>query len=201
MAVSNRNNDTERRYSQQRSSAPDRSSASRPVRKNAGRPVAKRTPVSNRKEEKGSIKLVKPGKPPKIHTTHTETKKPFPMSLIFTAAIFTVLLMFMIVSFVQINEYTIQISTLQTQVNSYNKTAKDLNLKLEEKNTLSTIEEYSKENLGMVSGDRLKKEYVTGENSDKIETYDLSEEEPGVISSTLSAIANNFRGIVSYFSN
>ena len=123
------------------------------------------------------------------------------MSLIFTAAIFTVLLMFMIVSFVQINEYTIQISALQTQVNTYNKTAKDLNLKLEEKNTLSTIEEYSKENLGMVSGDRLKKEYVTGENSDKIETYDLSEEEPGVISSTLSAIANNFRGIVSYFSN
>ena len=136
---------------------------------------------------------------PKVHTVEKKTIRKLPATVIIAALIFTVLLMFMIVSFVQINEYTVEISKLQSQVNEYTKESQDLTLKLEEKNSLSSIEDYSTENLGMVSGDRLKKEYISNENGDKIETYDISELEGDNLSTALSSFLNNFRGIHDYY--
>lgn len=196
MAVSDRNKDIERRYSQQCPSESGRSSASRSSR--PGVPRSQHAPAKMAKK-RTAVRLLRPGKMPKVYTKKRKPKRTLSPALVFAAAIFTALLMFMIVSFVQINEYTIQVSTLQGEVNSYNKQAEELSIKLEEKNSLTSIEEYSKEKLGMVSGDRLKKEYISSENGDKIETYDLSEVETGPISSTLSAFFSNFRGFFGYF--
>lgn len=135
----------------------------------------------------------------KVTTVRAKTKKPFPISAVVMVTICTLLLMFMVVSYVQINEYTIEVASLRGELTNLVGEKKDLALALEEKNDMLEIEKYATENLGMVKADHLTKKHISLDQQDKIEvvegepTDDLT-----VVSSVMSAIADNFRGLWEY---
>ena len=53
----------------------------------------------------------------RVTTVKSEKKKPLPLTAIFMAILCTGLLMFMVVSYVQINEYTVEVANLRNELN------------------------------------------------------------------------------------
>jgi len=102
----------------------------------------------------------------------------------------------MLWSFVQINEETIRIESLERELKAAVAEEKELTLRLEEKNNLRKIEEYAKTQLGMVQIDQLAKKYITITSQDKIEV--LSEDEK-IEEGDESGISEKIKGLFEYF--
>lgn len=136
---------------------------------------------------------------PDVHTIEEKVKKPFPTSLVFMTMLCTVLFMFVIISMVQINEYTVQISEMQGEMETLTDTAGELSSKIDKKNNMNDIEDYATGTLGMVKGDQLEKVHISTNSQDKIEVIEVEKDENGIIGSVLSAFAENFRGFLEYF--
>lgn len=134
----------------------------------------------------------------RVSTVKTKNSRPFPVGAVVIVTICTLLLMFTVFSYVQINEYTIEVASLRGELSTLVETRKDLELSLEEKNDMVMIEEKASE-LGLVKSDQLSKKHISLDQEDKIEVV---ETEPGedmtVVSSVMSAIASNFQGFWEY---
>lgn len=134
----------------------------------------------------------------RIKTVRAEQKKPFPVSALFMALVCTVLFMFMIVSYVQINEYTLAVSQLRTDLADMVSEDKELSAALEKKNDMLTIEEKAAE-LGMVKADALTKKHIALTNEDKIEVVEPEPtEDETVVTTVMSGIWENFSGLREY---
>lgn len=169
-----------------------------------------RTAVTVRESKKGARHAVtvlwKQGLSPMIYakndarvkTVKAEKKKPFPVSAIFMSLVCTVLFMFMIVSYVQINEYTLEVSELRSDLADMIAEDKELTTALEKKNDMLTIEEMASE-LGMVKADQLTKKHITLTNEDKIEVVEPEPtEDDTVVTTVMSGIWKNFTGLREY---
>ena len=134
----------------------------------------------------------------KVKTVKSEKKKPFPMTALFMAILCTGLLMFMVVSYVQINEYTVEVASLRSELNDMVDQDKELSLALEKKNDMLEIERKAGE-LGMVKVDQLTKKHIALSQEDKIEVI---EDEPSrdstVVTTIMSSIIENFSGLWEY---
>ncbi len=134
----------------------------------------------------------------RVKTVRAENKKPFPVSALFMAMVCTVLFMFMIVSYVQINEYTLEVSGLRTDLADMVAEDKELTAALEKKNDMLTIEEMAGE-LGMVKADQLTKKHITLTNEDKIEVVEPEPtEDETVVTTVMSGLWENFAGLREY---
>ena len=134
----------------------------------------------------------------RVKTVRAEQKKPFPVSALFMALVCTVLFMFMIVSYVQINEYTLAVSQLRTDLADMAAEDKELSAALEKKNDMLTIEEMAAE-LGMVKADALTKKHITLTNEDKIEVVEPEPtEDETVVTTVMSGLWENFSGLREY---
>lgn len=134
-----------------------------------------------------------------VETVKVKTKKPFPVAAVVMVTICTLLLMFTVMSYVQINEYTIEVALLRGELTDLAGEKKELALALEEKNDMLKIEEYATENLGMVKSDQLTKKHITLDQEDKVEVVETEpSEDVTVVSSVMSAIGENFRGLWEY---
>ena len=134
----------------------------------------------------------------RVKTVRAEQKKPFPVSALFMALVCTVLFMFMIVSYVQINEYTLAVSQLRTDLADMAAEDKELSAALEKKNDMLTIEELAAE-LGMVKADALTKKHITLTNEDKIEVVEPEPtEDETVVTTVMSGLWENFSGLREY---
>ena len=128
---------------------------------------------------------------PQIHTVIDTTKRAFPTSTIILAAICTVLMLFMIISYVRINEYTIVVSGLKAEMNELVDEKKTLSAELDRRNNLELIENIAKNDLGMVKIDEIDKKYVQIETKDDVEIYEHEKDTSikGVVNDIMSAIA------------
>ncbi|MBR5515369.1 MAG: hypothetical protein IKU52_04125 [Clostridia bacterium] len=171
------------------------------------RPAPKKQSVINTevllRETVNAVKNLMPMlsvKQDKVTTVKTKNSRPFPVGAVVIVTICTLLLMFTVLSYVQINEYTIAVASLRGELTDLVETRKELELSLEEKKDMLMIEEKAGE-LGMVKADQLTKKHISLDQEDKIEVV---ETEPGddmtVVSSVMSAIASNFRGFWEYMS-
>lgn len=134
-----------------------------------------------------------------VKTVKVGTKKPFPVAAVVMLTICTLLLMFTVMSYVQINEYTIEVALLRGELTELAGEKKELALALEEKNDMLEIEAYATENLGMVKSDQLTKKHITLDQEDKIEVVETEpSQDATVVSSVMSAIGSNFRGLWEY---
>ncbi len=134
----------------------------------------------------------------RVKTVRAEKKKPFPVSALFMSLVCTVLFMFMIVSYVQINEYTLEVSNLRTDLADMVAEDKELTAALEKKNDMLTIEEMAAE-LGMVKADQLTKKHITLTNEDKIEVVEPEPtEDETVVTTVMSGLWENFAGLREY---
>ncbi len=134
-----------------------------------------------------------------VATVKAATRKPFPVSAVVMVTLCTMLLMITVMSYVQINEYTIEVASLRRELSDLAGIKKDLTLALEEKNDMLAIEQYATENLGMVKADQLTKKHISLEQEDKVEVVETEpSEDVTVVSSVMSAIGENFQGLWEY---
>ena len=137
-----------------------------------------------------------------VKTVKVSARRPFPVGAVVMVTICTLLLMFTVMSYVQINEYTIEVALLRGEITDLAGEKKELALALEEKNDMLLIEEYAVENLGMVKADQLTKKHITLDQEDKVEVVETEpSQDATVVSSVMSAIGENFRGLWEYVSD
>ncbi|MBQ7160851.1 MAG: hypothetical protein IJR90_03995 [Clostridia bacterium] len=159
---------------------------------------APREPITFKSMRRGLVSIMSTRSNVRVQTVKNEKRKPLPISAFAMAFICTLLLMFMIVSYVQINEYTVAVSELRSDLGDMVDRDKELTLELEKKNDMLAIEQKAGE-LGMVKVDQLTKKHVAIAQEDKIEviepepTYDAT-----VVTTIMSSIWENFAGLREY---
>lgn len=146
---------------------------------------------SSKELHAGVAPVVRSSKP-KIRTIRSKEKKRLPVSTIFFMIICTMLVMFTVLNFVQINECTQDVSKLKSTLGTLQNTEKELQLELEKKNDLTKIRE-EVSTLGMMEDKNLTTVHVNLEKEDKIESYETDEEDYGVIATVMSALGQNMR--------
>ena len=106
----------------------------------------------------------------------------------------TVMVLLIVFSIAQIYKTTDEIGDLKSQLSTLQTTAAELELKIEEKNDIRTIEKIATEELGMVKEDSVQKKYVSlsdGEHIDLIEEPEQDTTSDGLgtmLSSIVSAL-------------
>ncbi|MBQ7968609.1 MAG: septum formation initiator family protein [Clostridia bacterium] len=135
---------------------------------------------------------------PKVRTIKAKRTVPFPTSVVFVSVICTVLFMFMMLTMAQINEFTQDISALQTKLSDLQSQEEELKLNVELKNDLRVIEDVAVNELGMVKADEVDKQYVVIGNEDKIEVVVPQTTENSLVNTVMSAIGENFRELMEY---
>lgn len=179
-----------------------KSTGQRPVsgKRSASLPAERRS--SNTSVYRKFIRPMLLVKQDNVETVKVSAKKPFPVGAVVMVTICTLLLMFTVMSYVQINEYTIEVALLRGELTDLAGEKKELALALEEKNDMLKIEEYAVENLGMVKSDQLTKKHITLDQEDKVEVVETEPtQDATVVSSVMSAIGENFRGLWEYMSD
>lgn len=125
-----------------------------------------------------------------IRTVAAGEKKPFPKRFIAAAAVCTLLFMYIVYNMVMLNERSREISALKSQVSELSATKQSLTDELAKKNDLIYIEDYAVNVLGMVKSDRLSRQYISIETSDKIEVVGEDEQQS---ESTTGIVINKFK--------
>ena len=135
---------------------------------------------------------------PKVRTIKAKKTVPFPTSVVFVSVICTVLFMFMMLTMAQINEFTQDISALQSELSELQAMEEELKLNVELKNDLRVVENAAVNELGMVKADEVLKQYVVIGNEDKIEVVEPETTENSLVNTVMSAIGENFRELLEY---
>lgn len=119
-----------------------------------------------------------------IHTISVEKKYAFPLSIILLSLCFTLLVVAIVTTAVQINEITQVNSDLENQYNKMVSEENELRLLLETRDDLRVVEQMAKDELGMVKIDQVERYYLTVQQEDKIEIIEETEtEETGIFDS------------------
>lgn len=180
------------------------------VRNKTARPAAERKSASPRSSEYAKKSAVKKPAPKKkkveeeapaytYQTVTAKKKSPFPFSAILATFFCTVLFMYMIFNYVQINECTQSIKAIEADMETLSAKQKELKLELDKRNDITEILQQAEEN-GMIRTDGVKKIYLDGTSDDLIEITDkgAGKTETGFFSNIMSALAQNFRNIAEY---
>ncbi len=125
---------------------------------------------------------------PTIKTYKNPSTRPFPIAVVFSSLICTVLIMFIVYNYVKLNEYTSEASALTNQLTALKQTEEELNNELVKRVDLMEIERIAKEDYGMIKNDHLTKKYITIENEDKTEVVTDEPEGTGSSYTTLMSI-------------
>lgn len=134
-----------------------------------------------------------------VETLKAKANRPLPVSAVVMITICTLLLGMTLFSYVQINEYTVEVASLRGELADLEDEKKELDLVLEEKNDMTALQKYAVENLGMVKSDQLTKKHISLEQEDKVEVVaEAPAEDVTVVSGVMSAIGENFKGLWEY---
>ena len=136
---------------------------------------------------------------PRVRTIRARTKSRLPVSSVFFMLVCTLLIMFMIINYVQINEYTQEVASLKREMTALESERTDLELELEKKNDLATIEEEARK-LGMMGSEDLVKRVVKSQKEDTVEKFETEDEDFGIVATALSAIWQNVKASWNIFS-
>ena len=125
-----------------------------------------------------------------IPTKKSRIREPMPLATIVFSILCTVLVMFMMINFVKINEYTRDIADMQEQINKLDRTEKELSVELEKKNDLTGLD---LEALGLVKEDDLKKVEIVSEKDETAEHFEVEEQDNGMVATVMNALYRNFK--------
>ncbi len=131
----------------------------------------------------------------RFYTVKNKEKHPFPMMTVIFCVICTALFMSMIVNLVEINEFTKDVADLQKQVETLGKQRTELAAELDEKDSIDALRQYMEEKgntLGMVEEGKMNAPVaIAPDKTDKIEDYEVPEEEEAIVTVVLNALAKN----------
>ncbi len=166
-----------------------------------GRNITARQPIRQMTEDQGSglmlgsVPMVKDAdKKSKrsdwIPTKKSRIKEPMPLATIVFSILCTVLVMFMMINFVKINEYTRDIADMQDHLGKLERQEQELSVELDKKNDLTGID---LEDLGLVKEDSLPKVEIETNNDETTEHFEVEEKETGVVATVMNALYRNFK--------
>lgn len=127
-------------------------------------------------------------------------RRTLPPFFVLLLTFMTVMVLLIVFSIAQIYKTTDEIGDLKSQLSTLQTTAAELELKIEEKNDIRTIEKIATEELGMVKEDSVQKKYVSlsdGEHIDLVEEVEQDTANDGLgtmLSSIISALGRWFGG-------
>lgn len=122
-------------------------------------------------------------------------KKPFPKMFFVLLLLASVMIMTLVLGISDVYKTQSEIASLEKQLAALEETAEQLELRLDDKNDVKTIETMASERLGMVKEEYVQKEYISLSDGERIELIDSGEEETtgGVmLSSIFSALGDFF---------
>ena len=140
----------------------------------------------------------------RVYTSRKDEKSPFPIMTVVFSLICTALIMSVIINFVQVNEYSKDISSLQKRIDTVHKETTELQTALDEKNNSEELRRYLSEHsdsLNMIEEGLMKAPTaITPEKGDTISDYEAKETDDGLMSVVLNALAENFVNAWNIFS-
>lgn len=127
---------------------------------------------------------------PKVINIKKKDKKPFPWSIIFVAALFTSLFLFMMMNYAEVDKYRSEIAQLDSRIATMEKTQDDLAVTYSNKYDLAEVEKYAQEELGMTKSIPQENIHViTIEQGDKTEMHSYDDGEEGGFGFLLTGFA------------
>lgn len=130
---------------------------------------------------------------------HRTKRTPVPFATCALLAICTIMVMVVVYSFSQIHEYSSLINDYKDQQKALAREATDLEIALEERDDIRSIEKLATENIGMVSSDVVQSKYVSVASPDRVEIAEDDDGDNGGFSSLLSIIGEKLGFIGDYF--
>lgn len=127
-------------------------------------------------------------------------RRSLPPFFVLLLTFMTVMVLLIVFSIAQIYKTTDEIGDLKSQLSTLQTTATELELKIEEKNDIRTIEKIATEELGMVKEDSVQRKYVSlsdGEHIDLVEELEQDTANDGLgtmLSTIVSALGRWFGG-------
>ena len=126
-------------------------------------------------------------------------KTSFPLGAIMMPLIFGMVLAFVVHSSVRINEANSALSDLQAGIALQNSELRSLELQLETKNDLRSIEEIATTQLGMIKKENIDTEYMTINDEDSVVIEEDAEEQMDGGAGLLSAFKDRMDQLAEYF--
>ena len=118
--------------------------------------------------------------------------------MVFTTAAFTLLFLFMMLNYVELDKYNSQIADLKSEMTDLKTEEDKLRVKLERRDDLVYIEDYALNQLGMVKAEELETYYVDIKAEDKADIITYEDTKESGIGVLLSGVGQTIR---SFFGN
>ncbi|MBR3836511.1 MAG: hypothetical protein IKJ74_00055 [Clostridia bacterium] len=117
------------------------------------------SPVSEKEIEEAHV--VNEDRGAKIITRATAAKRPIPLATIVSCVLLALVFMYMLTLYVQVEEYSLAIDTMESEIASLKEEATQLEVQLENKYDLDEVERIATQEYGMVAASTLSKKYIS----------------------------------------
>ncbi|MBS5724672.1 MAG: septum formation initiator family protein [Clostridiales bacterium] len=126
---------------------------------------------------------------------------PIPKGLVIAIVLFTAIVMMIVFSFAQINEFKREISDLEAERTELNGEIDQLAIELDLKNDVRVIEQTAREDIGMVRRNQVESKYINIAQGDRVEVIDDTEENAedfGIFTTLLSSVGSGWDKLLEY---
>ena len=126
---------------------------------------------------------------------------PVPKGVLIAIVLFTVIVMMIVFSFAQINEFKREISDLEAQRTELTGEIDQLAVKLDLKNDVRVIEQTAREDIGMLRRNQVESKYINVAQEDRVEVIDDAEEttqDLGIFTTLLSSVGSGWNKLLEY---
>ena len=126
---------------------------------------------------------------------------PIPKGLVIAIVLFTAIVMMIVFSFAQINEFKREISDLEAERTELNGEIDQLAIELDLKNDVRVIEQTAREDIGMVRSNQVESKYINIAQGDRVEVIDDTEENAedfGIFTTLLSSVGSGWDKLLEY---
>ncbi len=148
-------------------------------------------------EKQGLLQLIRGGRADEVRVKSS----PIPKSIVIAVILFTAIVMMILFSFSQINEFKREISGLESQRSELNTEISQLAIQLDLKNDVRVIEQTAREDIGMVRRNQVESKYINVAQGDRVEVLDDAqdnEEDFGIFTTLLSSFGSSWDKLMEY---
>lgn len=148
-------------------------------------------------EKQGFLQLLRGGRADEVRVK----SNPIPKSIVIAVILFTAIIMMILFSFAQINEFKREISGLESQRSELNTEIAQLAIQLDLKNDVRVIEQTAREDIGMVRRNQVESKYINVAQGDRVEVLDDAqdnEEDFGIFTTLLSSVGSSWDKLMEY---
>lgn len=145
----------------------------------------------------GLLQLIRGGRADEVQVKSA----PVPKSILIAIVLFTAIVMMIIFSFAQINEFKREISGLESKRSELSTEVEQLAIQLDLKNDVRVIEQTAREDIGMVRRNQVESKYINIAQGDRVEVIEDPEEKAedfGIFTTLLSSVGSGWDKLLEY---